>query len=246
MSKGKIYVVGIGPGNYENMTLRAIKALEESDCIAGYTVYCDLVRDKFPDKEYIQTPMMGEEKRVELALEAASNGKIVSIICSGDPGVYGMAGLALSKVEALPDMEVEVIPGVSAAFSGAALLGAPLIHDFSVISLSDRLTPMDLIEKRLRLAAQGDMAIVLYNPQSKSRSGYLAKAYEVLAEYIEPERVCGIAWNIGRQGQRYKVFRFSCLKDIDADMFSTVFIGNSRSREILGRMVTSRGYDSEK
>ena len=281
--KGKLYVIGIGPGNYENMTLRAVRALEESDVIAGYTVYCDLVRDSFPNKEYIVTPMTGEEKRVEMALSAAAEGKTVSLVCSGDPGVYGMAGLAISKAaeaaaevtgrpagpgcdrEARPQaravitppqpqaravirpaVEVVVIPGVTAALSGAALLGAPLIHDFCVISLSDRLTPIELIEKRLRLAAEADLGIVLYNPESRSRKGYLARACDVLADKVEPGRICGIVRNIGREGECARVMPFSELRETKADMFSTVFIGNSGTRNIMGSMVTIRGYKSEK
>ena len=242
--KGKLYVVGIGPGNYENMTLRAAKALKESDVIAGYTVYCDLVRDRFPDKEYIVTAMTGEEKRVGMALSAALEGKTVSLVCSGDPGVYGMAGLAISKAEGTA-VEVEVIPGVTAALSGAALLGAPLIHDFCVISLSDRLTPMELIEKRLRLAAEADLGIVLYNPESRSRKGYLARACDAVADLIEPGRVCGIVRNIGREGESAQVMTFGELRGAKADMFSTVFIGNSGTRNVQGSMVTIRGYKSE-
>ena len=249
-------MVGIGPGNYEGMTLRAVQALEESDVIAGYTVYCDLVRDRFPDKDYIVTAMTGEEKRVEMALDAAEEGKTVSLVCSGDPGVYGMAGLAISKAAArsagprpagpgCDRVEVEVIPGVTAALSGAALLGAPLIHDFCVISLSDRLTPMELIEKRLRLAAEADLGIVIYNPESRSRKGYLSRACNILAEKIEPGRVCGIVRNIGREGESTQVMTFAELREAKADMFSTVFIGNSGTGNVQGSMVTIRGYKSE-
>lgn len=246
MSNGKIYIVGIGPGKMDGMTKSAFKALEESQYIAGYTVYCDLVRDYLKDKEYIETPMTGEEKRVALAFEKAAEGNIVSIICSGDAGVYGMAGLACAKAPDYEGVEIKVIPGVTAALSGAALLGAPLIHDFCVISLSDRLTPMEIIEKRLRLAAQADMAITIYNPESKSRSGYLTHACEILEEVIEPTRVCGIARNIGRDGEECEITTLEKLKTIEADMFSTVFIGNSSTKNIGGFMVTARGYKSEK
>lgn len=243
---GKLYVVGIGPGSYEDMTLRAAKALEESTVIAGYTVYCDLVKPHFPDKEYLSTPMMGEEKRVIMAIEKASEGEVVSLICSGDAGVYGMAGLAYELSEDFSDVEIEVIPGVTAAISGAALLGAPLIHDFCLISLSDRLTAKETIEKRLRAAAASDMVIVLYNPESKSRSGYLKRAAEVLLETIEETRVCGIARNIGREGQAMDVMTLKDLLTARADMFCTVFIGNSKTKVIDEHMVTPRGYKSEK
>lgn len=245
MNKGLLSVVGIGPGSYENMTVRAIDVLKNSDCIVGYTVYCDLVRPNFPDKEYISTPMMSEEKRVHMALEKADQGHKVSLVCSGDAGVYGMAGLAVSMSESFKNVKVEVIPGVTAALSGAALLGAPLIHDFCLISLSDRLTPMELIEKRLRAAAKADMAIVLYNPESKSRSGYLSHACDVLLEEIEKDRICGIVRNIARDGEEKKVMTLIELKETQADMFSTIFIGNSTTRKIEDLMVTSRGYKCE-
>ena len=246
MKKGKVYIVGIGPGRAEDMTFRAENALKESDAIAGYTVYCDLVRDRYGEKEYIETPMTGEERRVDLAFKKASEGKTVSIICSGDPGVYGLAGLACSAAAEHEDVEIEVVPGVSAALSGAALLGAPLIHDFCLISLSDRLTPKDLIEKRLELAAEADMVIVIYNPESRSRSGYLKRACEILLNKIDGGRICGISRNIGREGEAYEIMTLSELKDAKADMFSTVFIGNSSTVKIRNRMVTLRGYRSEK
>ena len=245
MNNNLLYVVGIGPGSYEDMTIRAQRALDESDCIVGYTVYCDLVRPCFPDKEYISTPMMTEEKRVRMALEKAAEGHKVSLICSGDAGVYGMAGLAVSMAEEFDNVDVKIIPGVTAALSGAAVLGAPLIHDFCLISLSDRLTSMELIEKRLRAAALSDMSIVLYNPESKSRSGYLAHACDVLLESMDPGTVCGIVKNIGRKGEEKNVMTLAELKTADADMFSTVFIGNSTTKKIDDLMVTSRGYKSE-
>nr|WP_196803739.1 precorrin-3B C(17)-methyltransferase [Butyrivibrio hungatei] len=243
---GKVSVVGIGPGNYENMTIRAVQTLKACDVIAGYTVYCDLVRPFFPDKEYISTPMMGEEKRVKLAYEKAAEGKKVALVCSGDAGVYGMAGLCYEEAVNFDNVDTEVVPGVTAAISGAALLGAPLIHDFCLISMSDRLTPMELIEKRLRAAAWADMVVVIYNPESKGRKGYLAHACEILMENLPPERVCGIAGNIGRDGEYCKVMTLGELKGAEVDMFSTIFIGNSSTRDIAEHMVTLRGYRSER
>ena len=255
----KFYVVGIGPGSFENMTVRAVNALKECDVIAGYTVYCDLVRPHFPDKDYISTPMMGEEKRVKMALDKCQEGKKVCLICSGDAGVYGLAGLAVSMAEdlgskelvadegeVLDKIQVEIIPGVTAAISGAAILGAPLIHDFCLISLSDRLTPWELIEKRLRLAAEADMTIVLYNPESKSRAGYLRKACDILMEVCDGSRVCGVAGEIGREGEYCHVMSLNDLRDYTADMFTTVFIGSSGTRQVGDKMVTPRGYESEK
>ena len=243
---GKVSVVGIGPGNYENMTIKAAQTLKACDVIAGYTVYCDLVRPFFPDKEYISTPMMGEEKRVKLAYEKAAEGKKVALVCSGDAGVYGMAGLCYEEAVNFDNIDTEVVPGVTAAISGAALLGAPLIHDFCLISMSDRLTPMGLIEKRLRAAASADMVVVIYNPESKGRKGYLAHACEILMENLPPERVCGIAGNIGRDGEYCKVMTLGELKGAEVDMFSTIFIGNSSTRDIAEHMVTLRGYRSER
>ena len=255
----KLYVVGIGPGSFENMTVRAVNALKECDVIAGYTVYCDLVRPHFPDKDYISTPMMGEEKRVKMALDKCQEGKNVCLICSGDAGVYGLAGLAVSMAEDLGSkghmaddgeceekIQVEIIPGVTAAISGAALLGAPLIHDFCLISLSDRLTPWELIEKRLRLAAEADMTIVLYNPESKSRAGYLRKACDILLGACDGSRVCGVAGEIGREGEYCHVMSLNDLRDYTADMFTTVFNGSSGTRQVGDKMVTPRGYEGEK
>ena len=243
---GKLYVVGIGPGSHENMTIRAAKTLEECDCIAGYTVYCDLVRPDYPEKEYLSTPMLGEEKRVRLALEKADAGHTVALICSGDAGVYGLAGLALGTAQEFPGVEVEIVPGVTAALSGAALLGAPLIHDFCLISLSDRLTAPETIEKRLTAAVQADLAIVLYNPESRTRSGYLKKACDLLLPILGGDRICGMTKQIGREGEQRQILTLEELRSADADMFTTVFIGNSHAVRMGGRMVTPRGYRTER
>lgn len=241
----KLWVVGIGPGAISQMTIKAKETIERCDVIAGYTGYCNLVRSYYPDKEYIETPMMGEEKRVLLALQKADEGHEVALICSGDAGVYGMSGLAIETAEDFPEVTVEVVSGVTAALSGGALLGAPLIHDFCLISLSDRLTPMEKIEKRLRAAAEADMVIVLYNPESKSRSGYLSHAADVLLEILPEDRVCGITRNIGRDGEAKELLTLSELKTAEADMFCTVFIGNSSTKKVGEYMVTERGYKSE-
>ena len=239
----KIIVTGIGPGDYEQMTIRAVKALEGCDVIAGYTVYVDLLREHFPDKEFLSTPMRRETERVTLAFEEASKGKTVAFVCSGDAGVYGLAGLILSMREEYPDTEVEIIPGVTAALSGAALLGAPLIHDFCLISLSDLLTDLEKIETRLRKASQADFSIVLYNTSSRRRKDYLEHACEIMLEYKAPETVCGIVKNIGREGEDARVLTLAELKNTQVDMFSTVFVGNSETVSINGRMVTPRGYN---
>lgn len=239
---GHIYVVGIGPGAYEKMTIEAAKVLENSDVIAGYTVYVDLVKDHFGNKEFLTTPMRQEVERCRMALEEAAKGRKVSMVCSGDAGVYGMAGLILELAPEYPEVKVSVIPGVTAACAGAAVLGAPLIHDFAVISLSDLLTPMEVIEKRIRAAAEADFAICIYNPSSKKRGDYLKKACEILLESRSSETVCGIVKSIGRQGEEMEIMSLETLKDTQTDMFTTVFIGNSSTRKIGDYMVTPRGY----
>ena len=238
----KIYVVGMGPGNEEGMTLQAKAAMDVSDVIIGYTVYIDLIRDMYAGKELLTTGMRKETERCSLCLDKAREGKTVSLICSGDAGVYGMASLMLEMAGDSPDVEVEIVSGVTAALSGGALLGAPLGHDFCVISLSDLLTPMELIEKRLKYAAMGDFVIVIYNPSSKNRPEHLKKACGILEELTGPERPCGLVKNIGREGESAEVCTLSGLKGMETDMFTTVFIGNSQSRIINGKLVTPRGY----
>ncbi len=237
----KLYVVGIGPGEASQMTGKAMDALRASDVIAGYGVYVDLVKPLFPEKEYLTTAMRKEADRCRMAIDAAMEGKTVSMISSGDAGVFGMAGLIL-ELSRDKDLQVEVIPGVTAALSGGAVLGAPLTHDFAVISLSDLLTPWDKIEKRLDLAGQADLCIALYNPSSHRRADYLQKACDILLRHVSPDTVCGAVRNIGREGESFEVMTLSQLRDYKADMFTTVFIGNSQTMNINGRMVTPRGY----
>ena len=238
----KIFVVGIGPGEYEQMTLKAIRALEGSDVIIGYTVYVDLVKEHCAGKEFMTTPMTKEVDRCVLAFEEAMKGRVVSMICSGDAGVYGMAGLMYEVGERYPDVELEIVPGVTAALGGAAVLGAPLIHDFCLISLSDLLTPWDKIEARLLAAAKADLVVCLYNPSSKKRRDYLMKACDLMLECKSPDTVCGIVGNIDREGEYASVMTLKELRDTRVDMFTTVFVGNSQTRQIGGKMVTPRGY----
>ncbi len=238
----KLYVIGIGPGEYEQMTLKAIHAMEKSEVIIGYTVYVDLVKEHFPEKEFMTTPMKKEVDRCVMAFEEAKKGKVVSMICSGDAGVYGMSGLMYEVGVNYPEVELEIIPGVTAATGGAALLGAPLIHDFCLISLSDLLTPWEKIEARLLAAAQADFVVCLYNPSSKKRSDYLQKACDLMMQYKSPETVCGIVSYIGRDGEHYEVMDLKTLRDTKVDMFTTVWVGNSQTKEINGKMVTPRGY----
>ena len=238
----KLYVVGIGPGAYEKMTIEAAEALKNSDVIIGYTVYVDLVKEHFAGKEFLTTPMKKEVERCKMAFEEVMKGKTVSMICSGDAGVYGMAGLMYEVGMNYPEVELSVIAGVTAATGGAAVLGAPLIHDFCLISLSDLLTPWEKIETRLLDAAHGDFVICLYNPSSKKRHDYLQKACDLMLKYKSEETVCGIVGNIGRDGESEKVMTLKELRDTQVDMFTTVFIGNSQTKNINGKMVTPRGY----
>lgn len=238
----KLYVIGIGPGEYEQMTLKAIHAMEKSEVIIGYTVYVDLIKEHFPGKEFLTTPMKKEVDRCVMAFEEAKKGKVVSMICSGDAGVYGMSGLMYEVGVNYPEVELEIIPGVTAATGGAAVLGAPLIHDFCLISLSDLLTPWEKIEARLLAAAEADFVVCLYNPSSRKRSDYLQKACDLMMQYKSPETVCGIVSYIGRDGEHYEVMDLKTLRDTKVDMFTTVWVGNSQTKEINGKMVTPRGY----
>ena len=239
----KIYVVGIGPGEYEQMTIRAVKALESCDVIIGYTVYVDLVREHFAGKEFLTTPMKQEVERCRMAFEKAEEGKTTAMICSGDAGIYGMASLMLEIGKLYDDCIIEVIPGITAASSGAAVLGAPLNHDFCVISLSDLLTPWERIKKRLIAAAEGDFAMAIYNPSSHKRADYLERACRILMEHgVEPERACGYVENIGRDDTKAVTLPMEELVHTPVNMFTTVFIGNSQTKIIDGKLVTPRGY----
>ena len=238
----KMTVEGLGPGGAQDMTLRAVAALEACDLIVGYTAYIDLVADQFPDKETLTTPMRKEVDRCRMALEKAQEGRSVAMVCSGDPGIYGMAGLLFELVGDYPGIEIEVIPGVSASNGGAAVLGAPLMHDWCTISLSDLLTPWELIEKRLEAAARADFCMSLYNPSSHKRADYLARACDIILRHKDPSTICGYVRNIGREGEEAHVTTLGELRDTSVDMFTCVFIGNAQTTVIDGHMVTPRGY----
>ncbi|MGX8705802.1 MAG: precorrin-3B C(17)-methyltransferase [bacterium] len=239
---GKLWVVGIGPGDYDEMTIKAVNALNACDVIVGYHVYVELVKQHFPDKDFFTTPMRKEADRCRLALDMARDGKNVAMICSGDAGIYGMAGLIFELRGEDASVEVEVVGGLTAATSGGCRLGAPLTHDFAVISLSDLLTPWETIERRLDCAAAGDFGIALYNPRSVKRADYLQRACDIVLRHQSPETVCGVVRNIGREGEETRVMTLRELRDYEADMFTTAFIGNSATKVIDGRMVTPRGY----
>lgn len=242
---GKLYLVGMGPGDAANMTEAARNVLAEAELLCGYTRYVDLLKPLFPGKRYYSTGMTSELARCRYCLDQASKGICTALVCSGDAGIYGMAGPTLELSGEYPGVEIVVIPGVTAAISGAALLGAPLGHDFCVISLSDRLTDWSVIETRLRCAAEGDFSVCLYNPASLHRQDYLQRACDVLLERKAPETVCGIARNIAREEEQIRILTLKELRDTNVDMFSTVFIGSSSTKRIGDHMVTPRGYRNE-
>lgn len=242
-SKKTVFVVGLGPGGGQFLTVQAQSALQQAEVLCGYTVYIDLVRPLYPEKECYTTGMTREIDRCRWALDTARAGRDVALVCSGDAGVYGMASPLLELAEHCPEVEVEIVPGLTAALSGAAVLGAPLAHDFCVISLSDRLTPWAVIEKRLACAAAGDFCLALYNPSSRGRADYLQKAVRILRDNGKgPDTVCGLVRCIGRDGQTARLLTLAELEDTAVDMFTTVFVGNAATQILQDRMVTPRGY----
>ena len=241
-SRGMVCAVGIGPGDRTQMTAQAMEVLRRADLIVGYKTYVDQIRPVFPDKEYAVSGMRQEISRIREALEEAAKGKTVAVISSGDASVYGMGGL-LWELSEQYDVDVECVAGITAALSGGAVLGAPLGHDFTCISLSDLRTPWDLIRRRLELAAEGDFVIALYNPSSRTRQHRYEEACRIILEHRHSDTVCGWCRNIGRQGEEWKVCTLRELEKQPVDMLTTVFIGNSRTRVIRGRMVTPRGYE---
>lgn len=238
-----IYIIGLGPGEHSQITQKAIDAIKSCDVVAGYTVYVDLVKDLVVDKEIISTPMMKEVERCKLAAFAAQKGKTVAMISSGDAGIYGMASLMIEVCDELKiKTEIEVIAGITAASSAAAVLGAPLTHDFAVISLSNLLTPWEKIEKRLDLASLAGFVIAIYNPTSKKRSDFIFKACDILLKNLSPDTLCGYVKNIGRDGQQSKILTLSQLKNEQLDMFCTIIVGNETTKLINNKLVTPRGY----
>jgi precorrin-3B C17-methyltransferase len=241
---GKISVIGFGPGSKGDMTFRAAEAIENADIVMGYTTYIDILKKHFPQKKFESTGMMKEIDRCRMAVKAAEDGSSVAMVSSGDSGIYGMAGIMYQIADDMKSSaEIEVIPGITAASSAAAILGAPLMHDTAIISLSDWLTPWDLIEKRLNAASSSDMIIALYNPKSKSRPDLLEKAMKIISANQSPDTVVGMVKNIGRENEESTV---TTIKDFDfdkVDMFTTVIVGNSKTFISKGKMITPRGYD---
>ncbi len=238
---GVIYVVGLGPGGAGEITPRALAALEKCDLIVGYKAYVELARPLFDkEKEFVVSAMKQERDRCEEALRLSLSGRTVGLISSGDPGIYGMAGIMLEVARGRT--EVEIIPGITAASSSAAILGAPLGCDFAVISLSDLLTPWKVIEGRLRAAALADFVICIYNPASHGRPEHLSRAADILMEILPAERPAGWVRSAGRKGESCRVTTLGELKNQKIDMFCTVIIGSSATYVIDGRLVTPRGY----
>ena len=241
----KIFVVGIGPGGLDEMTPRARKAIESAEVVAGYNTYIRLIEKILGGKKIIGRAMMQEIERSHLAIEEASKGRNVAVISSGDAGVYGMAGLVLEMILDLPEEnrpQLEIIAGVSAVNAAAAILGAPLMNDFAIISLSDLMTPWELIKNRVRSAAQGDFVIALYNPKSKRRVSQLAEVQKILLEFRKKNTPVGIVTNAGREGESKIISTLENFLQEEVNMFSLVIIGNSQTFVKAGYMLTPRGY----
>ena len=240
---GKLYIVGFGPGSKEDMTFRAAKVIEDVDIVTGYTTYVNILREFFPSKVYKATGMMKERDRCRMAIDDAVDGRSVAMVSSGDSGIYGMAGIIYQLMEEMDvDVEVEVVPGITAASAASAILGAPLMHDLSIISLSDLMTPIETIMKRVDCAGESDMVVCFYNPKSKGRSHNLSKAADVLLRYRSSDTPVGIVRNAGRADQKETITTLGSLKDADVDMLCTVIIGNSQTYVTGGHMITPRGY----
>ncbi len=243
----KIYVVGIGPGGLEYMTPQAREAIAQSNVIVGYTYYLELIEALTEGKEKVSTGMKKERDRAKEAFEIAEKGNTVSVISSGDSGVYGMASLLFDMKEAMDyQTEVEVVPGISAMMAAAAKLGAPLGHDFCSVSMSDLLTPWEVIEKRTLAAAVGDFVTAIYNPVSKGRFWQLMRLKEIFLEHRDPNTPVGIARQVGRDEESIRMTTLEKMDASEIDMFTVVLIGNSQTRNSLGKMLTPRGYYEKK
>lgn len=238
-----IYVIGIGPGDKRLMTGEALQAIEDAEVIVGYVTYIKLIKELIKDKEVVKTGMRREIDRCQEAVDIALTGKKVAVVSSGDAGIYGMAGLVLELAEkSNPDLEVKVIPEITASIGAAAVLGAPIMHDFCHISLSDLMTPWEVIEKRLTHAAMADFVVCFYNPRSKGRANHLANAFQKMMEYKSGDTVVGIVKDVGRKEERKII---TTMRDIDyelVDMTTMVIVGNKETYVKNGKMITPRGY----
>ena len=236
-------MVGIGPGNLENMSIRAVEVIKSSDCIIGYKTYINLIKDLIEGKEVINSGMRAEVDRASLAIQKAEAGKVVSIISSGDPGVFGMAGLVLEVAKnAGQKIPIEIVPGIPSENAAAALLGAPLMHDHVTISLSDLLTPWEVIEKRVTLAAEGDFVVVLYNPKSSERKWQIEKTVEIRLSKKSADTPVGIVKSAMRKKQNVTITNLGEVLEHPIDMTTILIIGNSTTFVYDNYMVTKRGY----
>lgn len=241
MNKGKIYVVGIGPGNMEDISIRAYNTLKNVDIIAGYITYVDLIKDEFSEKEFYVSGMKKEIDRCEKVLELAKEGKKVALISSGDAGIYGMAGIMI-EVALGSGIEVEIIPGITSSVAGASLVGAPLMHDQAIISLSDLLTDWKVITKRIDRASDGDFVISLYNPKSKGRTEQIVEAREIMLKYKAATTPVALLRHVGREDENYTLTTLEDMLNHEIDMFTVVIVGNSKTYVKDGKMITPRGY----
>lgn len=240
---GKIYVVGIGPGKKADMTFRAYEAMEKSDIIIGYKTYMDLIKEYYPEKEMKNSQMTKEVDRCIDVLKLAKEGKNVALISSGDAGVYGMAGIMLEIADG--EVEVEIIPGVTATNAAAAIVGAPVMHDYVTISLSNLLTDWELIKKRLELAAQGDFVVSIYNPKSRGRVTQIEEAREIMLKYKPKTTPVAIVRNAGREDEEHVVTTLDEMLNHEINMLTIVIIGNANTFIKDGKMITPRGYSNK-
>ncbi|MDP2657727.1 MAG: precorrin-3B C(17)-methyltransferase [Candidatus Deferrimicrobium sp.] len=241
--RGKLFVVGIGPGGPLDRTRRAEMAIAESRVVVGYTRYLDLIRDLLEGKETIATGMTREIERCRAALRLAEEGKVVALVSSGDPGIYGMASLAieLSRAEGV-SLPIEIVPGVSAASAAAARLGAPLALDFACISLSDLLVPWETIRMRLEAVAAADLVTALYNPRSERRVRHILEAARIFRRHRPGTTPVGIGTAVGTPEERIVLSDLDRFLEEEIGMQSVVLIGNRSSKVIDGWFVTPRGY----
>ncbi len=240
---GKVTVVGLGPGDLSYMTPVVKEAIEKADVVVGYKTYIDLIQPLLENKIIIDNGMRKEVERCRKAVEMAEEGKQVVLVSSGDPGIYGMAGILMEvKDEVKSPIEVEILPGITAVSAAASALGAPLMHDFVVISLSDLLTHWEVIKKRLHCGGDGDFVIALYNPKSHSRTSQIEEAREILLSYRKEETPVGIVRNAKRENEEVIVTNLKEMLQHDIDMTTVVVIGNSNTYIKNGKMITPRGY----
>lgn len=246
-TSGIVQVVGLGPGAIDLLTPRSLKALEQADVVIGYRTYLDLVRDCLnPQSEVISSAMMQEIDRCRQALSLAAQGRRVALVCGGDPGIYAMAGLVFELARAEDStVTIEILPGIAALNACAAVLGAPLMHDFAAISLSDLMTPWDLIERRLSAVAAADFVVVLYNSKSKKRTDQIVRARDILLSYRSVETPVGIVNGASREHESVRLSTLAAMLDEEIGMQTTVIIGNSQTFCWRGRMITPRGYDEK-